>query len=447
MPFIWPKINWLKIINTILIIVSIFLIVFFTRFQTASWNDGSRFATIQNLVENHSFSIDHSLFFTFDKVYINGHFYSDKPPLFSMVATLPYYFFHITGHNFVDHPRSFVFLTNIFILFLPLTIFVCCLYFYLQKYSDFSKDKSLLLALFFCLGTAIFPFATVLTNHFPATLLVGFSTLILFYKIEEINYYFVFLSGILLGLGATFDLGVIFISASFFLYVLFLKGFKKESFKLLFYYSSGFIIPILIHWWFNYGITGDILPASMHPEFFIYSGSKFTKDNLTGSGPVVHSFVQWIKYVWLLTFGKHGVFSHNPLIAFGLVSTLYFLFIGNKKIRYFCASVVFSVLSLVLYYSLYGQGAGGGSYTVRWLLILTPLFFPILAYWAKQSRINLTIIIILAVLSFFINLLAVGNVIGSVDPLDNYSIVHMLAVFPDYAGRQYVVWSEMLKIK
>src|ERR1700722_334784 len=73
--------------------------------HASSWNDGSRLATVECLVDQHTWAIDHSLFVevppaspgrvlpysadqtlllqqgTLDKLCINGHFYSDKSPV------------------------------------------------------------------------------------------------------------------------------------------------------------------------------------------------------------------------------------------------------------------------------------------------------------------------------------------------------------------------------
>jgi hypothetical protein len=66
-----------------------------------SWNDGSRLATVECLVDQHALCIDDSIFVrvppdhapypahergllrhgTLDKLYINGHYYSDKSPV------------------------------------------------------------------------------------------------------------------------------------------------------------------------------------------------------------------------------------------------------------------------------------------------------------------------------------------------------------------------------
>lgn len=64
-----------------------------------SWNDASRLATVESLVDRHTFAIDDSIFVrpqppgqpggdetraplvTQDKLFIAGRFYSDKPPV------------------------------------------------------------------------------------------------------------------------------------------------------------------------------------------------------------------------------------------------------------------------------------------------------------------------------------------------------------------------------
>ena len=58
-----------------------------TKVYTHSWQEESRMATIQTLVEQGTFVIDHTEFNrTGDKVFINEHFYSDKTPLLSVAA-------------------------------------------------------------------------------------------------------------------------------------------------------------------------------------------------------------------------------------------------------------------------------------------------------------------------------------------------------------------------
>src|SRR4051794_35272272 len=62
-----------------------------THCSSMSWNDDSRMATIQSLVESGTLVIDHSDFVgTGDKVFVNGHFYSEKPPMTAVIGAAVY---------------------------------------------------------------------------------------------------------------------------------------------------------------------------------------------------------------------------------------------------------------------------------------------------------------------------------------------------------------------
>lgn len=52
----------LKILNPILIILFLMTLLFLVHFTTQGWTDASRFATIEKLVDKHTFAIDGSLF-------------------------------------------------------------------------------------------------------------------------------------------------------------------------------------------------------------------------------------------------------------------------------------------------------------------------------------------------------------------------------------------------
>ena len=70
-----------------------------TKVHTHSWQEESRMATVQALVEQGTFVIDHTEFNrTGDKVFINDHFYSDKTPLLSVGAAGAYWIlYHVFG--------------------------------------------------------------------------------------------------------------------------------------------------------------------------------------------------------------------------------------------------------------------------------------------------------------------------------------------------------------
>ena len=76
-----------------------------TKTHVSSWSDASRLATIQSIVEDCSFAIDHSIFIAQgDKYYYKGHFYSDKPPLLAISAVPLYFILYNLGLTFESHP-------------------------------------------------------------------------------------------------------------------------------------------------------------------------------------------------------------------------------------------------------------------------------------------------------------------------------------------------------
>ena len=78
--------------NLKLIFFLIVIGIITTSPTTTSWNVDSRMATIQSLVEKHTFIIDESDFIkTGDKVFINGHFYSDKLPTPQIIGAIIYW--------------------------------------------------------------------------------------------------------------------------------------------------------------------------------------------------------------------------------------------------------------------------------------------------------------------------------------------------------------------
>ena len=79
-----------------LLFIGFFLLwALFTKIDTHSWQEESRMAAIQTLVEQGTFVIDHTEFNrTGDKVFVNDHFYSDKTPILSVAAAGGYWILH-----------------------------------------------------------------------------------------------------------------------------------------------------------------------------------------------------------------------------------------------------------------------------------------------------------------------------------------------------------------
>ena len=96
--------------------------------HAGSWNDGSRLATVEALVDHHTFAIDRSIFVrpsatanpypsenallsqrgTLDKIFVNGRFYSDKSPVPAVIMAGAYWTLQKSiGLRAADHPERF----------------------------------------------------------------------------------------------------------------------------------------------------------------------------------------------------------------------------------------------------------------------------------------------------------------------------------------------------
>jgi hypothetical protein len=95
-----------RVAGALVLAVASIVAIASARSSAGGWNDGSRLATVESLVDRHTFAIDDSIFVqvprpadpatalpyprddaallqygTRDKLFIKGHFYSDKSPL------------------------------------------------------------------------------------------------------------------------------------------------------------------------------------------------------------------------------------------------------------------------------------------------------------------------------------------------------------------------------
>src|SRR5437868_2606370 len=89
------------------------------RDRAGGWNDASRLAAVESLVDRHTLVIDDSLFVrgpggTKDRLLIRGHFYSDKSPVPSLLLAGPYWLWQRwTGQTAESDTAGFCRLTTL----------------------------------------------------------------------------------------------------------------------------------------------------------------------------------------------------------------------------------------------------------------------------------------------------------------------------------------------
>lgn len=461
-----------------LIVFSLSAVLFFTRLNDVSWNDRSRLATIQSLTQKRSLIIDNTLFETGDKVFvplenilssdkrskcvnneslsvkspqcsqgeIAGHFYSDKPPLFSVLAAIPCFIVHPFGIDFVTRKGVLIYIVTLFSESLPMYLFFYFFYRVLNEKGYFFKEKNLFLISLFIVGTCLISFSTVLNNHLPAGLLCG-AAVLLFWKGSYFNDRSMFVSGFLLSLATVIDPGALFFLTVFGAWlcfkVLFAKEDKTQKTVFVSLFILGTAIPLFFHFLLNFPITGDLFPASMHPELFDYKNSPFASSNLTGASAAINGLGGWWNYFWSMLFGKRGFFLHNPILLLGLLCGFY-LCVKAKKEKTFYAALLLSVFSVIGYYSLFGKNYGGPAYLTRWLVLIIPPLFILVVEFVKHCRELFDLLVFLVLVSAVWNMSAMAGVYDNFEKYDQYHGVTAVKQLPKKIKAQKEEWKSVL---
>ena len=200
-----------------------------THSHLGSWNDSSRLATAEALVEQGTWAIENTRLgrLTADYILWNGHFYSDKPPVLSFLAAGVYGALNAaTGVAFVDEycqptlnphycfalfdPRAAdwaYYLVTLLLVGIPSALMLGLFY----RATDFfglTNPMSLALAAALGVGTMVFPFSLVFSNHVPAAaaLMLGLYALLRSKKAGKAKERWLIVAGFGTALAVTFDL-------------------------------------------------------------------------------------------------------------------------------------------------------------------------------------------------------------------------------------------------
>lgn len=326
------------------------------------WNEASRMALTQSLVERGSLSIDESTFIsTGDKVYIRGHYYSDKPVMPALLATIVYAPLYALGLE-LDYGYN---LSYYLIILMTMKVFwiLSILAFRQALQLTAAKPSQIpLLTFIYALASLTFTWSSTFNNHS----LAGSSLMIALYfylkaKDSASNATFLW-SGFMFGLAAAMDIPT----------VVFLVGFgslmvlNSSSRMAVMSFTAGAIVPVSIHLAVNYAIGGTLLPLQINPEFFQFEGSVWTTPQAL-SGTTLNPISFALPYAFLSLFGVKGFIWYNPIL-FLLLPIMYQHLRKKGRFQQETATILAGTLILMTYYFLYSSNYGGWSYSIRWFI-------------------------------------------------------------------------------
>ena len=324
-----------------------------THCAPMTWNDESRMGT--------------DFISTGDKVLIGGHFYSDKPPMPSVLGAIVYAPLHLLGLRLREGNTAAYFLVTLFTVGSAWLLGTLA-FFDSLRFTDMEAERRLLPSIVLSLGTIYLSWSTTFNNHELAAgfLALGFCFM-LRARHEACAALHLGLSGFFLSLAGACD-----IPTSIF-YVLFLVHVSLQTNlrKLAVFYLLPTVLTIVPTLAVNYSIHHSIMPVQLYRSYFEYPGSPWLgSSELSGMETNDLGFI--VSYALKTLVGPKGFLLYNPFLMvalWGLAREI------RRKGRFYPEALCIGIgsSSILLYYWLTTNNYGGWSYSIRWFVPLIPL--------------------------------------------------------------------------
>ena len=390
------------------VLFSILLIVFMlitTRPMVGSWNDASRMATIESLVERRTFIIDDSTFInTGDKVLIDGHFYSDKPPFPSILGAVLYLPLYHLGLELDYGWNMAYYLLTLFTVKLFWLLGLIAFY-YSLSFTRLDGRMRFLLTAALGLASLYFSWSSAFNNHLLAAsfLSIGFAFL-LEAKRSESTAKHLFLSSLFIALAGVTDLTTAVFWAAFAVYVLVDRDLRSK----IHFFRLPLLLTLAPTMIYYLHIHGSVIPVSIVRSYFEYPGSPWIEVD-EFSGMYINSLPFFLSYGFKILLGSKGFLLYNPLIFVAIPG----LILEIKRKRIFsreALTIGMASLILYLYIALMTTNYGGGCYSIRWFVPLLPmLFFFIHPLLEGRSTRYQWLLIVLGAVSIALSFLGLIN--------------------------------------
>jgi len=358
-------------------------------------NDRSRFLTIRALGDYGTYEIDQVIadtgWNTIDKVRRpdTGKFYSSKPPLLPTLLAYEYKFLKwVTGgawsfeNSLLGVVRTIVATTN----WVPFVFFLIFLAKLFQRTVPelWPRLYALAAAAF---GTNLSGFIITLNNHVIAACCCFFA---LYAAIQicvrDRDEWWLYA---ICGFFAAF-LSCNELPSGLFSGILFLVLLVRSPQKTLLCFLPAALVPLAAFFWTNYQVTGDLLPAYMHKDWYKYEGSYW----LNRKGIDAQNESWWL-YLLNITVGHHGVLSLTPVILLGWIGILRVAFKGGQLRLFAWMALVVTVCMFAFYVGIPfldplglcpPRTYGGMTQGFRWMFWLIPMWVMFIPHGLELAR-------------------------------------------------------------
>jgi hypothetical protein len=381
------------------------------RPYAGAWNDGSRLAQVEALVDFRTLAIDRSIFVdpamakgaeatpyppqrrdlmeggTLDKVLIKDRFYSDKPPVPALFMAAGYQVLKwTTGLQARSRPDLFVYSMTLISSGLAYLAAVLCIHLLGRRILS-AKSMAFAVTISFALGSSALAYARQVNSHeellaVAAALMVGLQSLPQRLLQAPSPRGLLAGMGLLAGLGYSMDLAagplLLITVLPLIIYRCRVIGSRGPGMVAVFFFSA---LPlILLHHVLNYQIGGTLRPVNTVAEYLYWPGSPFNFSNATGHWH--HSSI-WrsLAYALELLFGKKGFLFHQPVLILALFGGIAVM-VANRPFVPELPEMLFSFAWSGAVWLVYAWGSNNSSgicATIRWFVpLLAPGYYVLL---------------------------------------------------------------------
>lgn len=254
-----------------------FWLVFIVFSQNLGWSELTRVDLAMSIVDEGSFSIDSYYQNTGDRVFFDGHYFSDKPPGSSFLS-VPVYFMYknlfgvpVVGTDLyapLSTSFSWLLFLNILLITSLLGAISVVLVYRVSKFFTNKEAHSMLLVISYALGTIVFVYSRTFMNHIISAFLGVLALyLILRMKRDKKSKDYSLVVGLVIGFAIMNEYAMFLVFLA--LLSIFIYYFKSWKKTLLF--LSGVVFFILLLGLYNYSIHGGVQPGFIYADKFLWN--------------------------------------------------------------------------------------------------------------------------------------------------------------------------------
>jgi hypothetical protein len=374
----------MKSIDQPLKVFFLFLFVFTisTKRAVSSWNDASRMATIQSLVETRSLSIDETIFeeITSDTYLFQGETFSSKPPALAFLGSAVYSPLYVLGITFTEDPAISYFIITLGTIGILSALGLVFFWKILVEFFGNSREWASVVTVVAGIGTLILPYSTVFSSHVVcgALMILGFYASLKYTTNYEMKY--IVFTGVLFSLAGSIDTScMIFLP---FVFLIFLRISMKSGFIFI-----AACLPFLSFYFvMNLMTSGSLLPPTLNAPLRSASGSTFSSENL--SGLTSHeNLADTLTYTYHSILGRRGLISHTPILIFALYGL--FVFIRTRRANQYFIEYLSLLLASAFYIGLIlfrTNNYSGNAFGIRWFAAVMLILMLSLTFIEKAIR-------------------------------------------------------------